>query len=163
MILYGNKLPPQTSSPWCAICPSHGVGSMDRANPTQKTSPARVYQRCCCLILYKMIHLSKAMTLWREHSLLNVTICKIANRWCRIQLEVEYGSLNLKRFALHSFSTVGIVTKIPLMTDTTSPTNIIAMVCHLPLPWGGIYGSGQSDTENLSCKGLSRALLLGFI
>jgi hypothetical protein len=31
-------LPPQTSTPWCAVCPSHGMGSMDPPDPTQVTS-----------------------------------------------------------------------------------------------------------------------------
>jgi hypothetical protein len=30
--------------------------------------------------------------------------------------------------------------------------NIITVVCHLPLLWHGIYGSGQSDAGNCFCK-----------
>jgi hypothetical protein len=36
------QLPPQTSSPWCAVCPSYGVGFIDQANLTQETSSTRV-------------------------------------------------------------------------------------------------------------------------
>ncbi len=50
------QLPPQTSSPWCTVCPSHGVGSMDQADPSQETSSARVCQGRCCLVLYKSIN-----------------------------------------------------------------------------------------------------------
>jgi hypothetical protein len=27
------QFPPQTSSPWCSVCPPHGVDSMNRPNP----------------------------------------------------------------------------------------------------------------------------------
>jgi hypothetical protein len=33
---------PLTSSSWFAVCPSHGVGSMDQANLMQETSSTRV-------------------------------------------------------------------------------------------------------------------------
>jgi hypothetical protein len=51
---------------------------------------------------------------------------------------------------------------IPLITDTTPPTNIINMVCRLPPLRRGIYGYSRLDAGNLFQRGRARALRQGF-
>ncbi len=46
------QLPPWPSSPWCAVCPSYGVGSIDQANPMQETSSTRVNQALSLVFIW---------------------------------------------------------------------------------------------------------------
>ena len=50
------RTPPQTSSPWWAVCPSYGVNLMNRPNPMHGRPSAGVGQGCCCGVLYKSIN-----------------------------------------------------------------------------------------------------------
>ncbi len=48
------QLLPRKSSPWCAVCPSYGVGSIDQVDLTQETSSTRVDWGRFHWVLYKM-------------------------------------------------------------------------------------------------------------
>ncbi len=49
------QFPPQTSSPWCSVCPSYGVDSMNRPNPMRGPSSTGVGQGLLGGVLYKSI------------------------------------------------------------------------------------------------------------
>jgi hypothetical protein len=49
------QLPPQTSSPWCSVCPPNGVNSMNRPNPMHGRPSAGVDQGLLGGVLYKSI------------------------------------------------------------------------------------------------------------
>ena len=50
-----NKTQQQTSPQWWAVCPFHGVGSMDRPNPTQGTSYKGVSQGRFVWVLLNLV------------------------------------------------------------------------------------------------------------
>ncbi len=49
---------PQTSPPWCAVCPTYGVNSMDLPASAHGRPYEGVGRGLCCRVLYKIDKLS---------------------------------------------------------------------------------------------------------